>query len=414
MSVFYQRLVENQLMSETSITLNKRHQPNSVASGFEPVQEAFQQMQAHPDELGSALCIYHQGQVVVDLWAGHTSPGRKQAWQQNTVVSLFSAGKALTALCLLHIIDRGLANLDDPVVKYWPGFALTDTAAKSQVTLNHLLHHRAGLPTASTNRPGDVYDWQRMVSAMEKAPLLWPAGKVTAYHAVTFGHLVGEVIRRISGQMPADYFAEHFARTLQIDLSLRLLEEQRPVLASCDGYNWKVKLRLALFSHLLSRSGGWQSNYFRPCSKDYHPNSARWQNTEAPAITSFGSARGLARIYAMLSQGGRLNGVQVLSEAIVERIANEKPQPVKDEGIQQDVRVGMGLYFNLAPMADLGPNPNSFGHVGMGGVTAFADPDHQIGFGYVCNHLYQPHGKEKTIIGNRAADLAKVFYDCLE
>lgn len=400
-------------MSEISPIATNEHPSGTVASGFEPVQEAFDQMQQHPDELGNALCIYHQGNVVVDLWAGHTSPKREHRWQPDTVVSLFSAGKALVALCLLHIVDRGLATLDDPVVKYWPEFAQADTEAKSQVTLNHLLHHNAGLPTADTNRPGDVYDWHRMISAMEQAPLLWPAGTVTAYHAVTFGHLVGEVIRRISGKMPADYFSEHFADPLGMDLSLRLLAEQRPVLATCDGDNWKTRSRLVLCSHILSRFGGWHTRYFRPCSKDYHPNSPRWQHTEAPAITGFGSARGLARVYAMLAQGGCLDGVQVLSEAMVERIANEKPDPVKDQGVQQDVRVGMGLYFNLAPMADLGPNHNSFGHVGMGGVTSFADPDHQVGFGYVCNHLYQPHAKDNTIIGHRAAELARVFYDCL-
>jgi CubicO group peptidase (beta-lactamase class C family) len=159
--------------------------------------------------------------------------------------------------------------------------------------------------------------------------------------------------------------------------------------------------------------GGWHTQYFRPCGHDYHPSSQRWQAAEAPAISAFGSARGLARLYAMLSKGGSLDGVQVLSSSIVEQVANERPAPVHDLGVRQDVRLGLGLYFNLAPVADLGPNPNAFGHVGMGGVTSFADPDHEIGFAYVCNHLYQPTAKDNSIIGSRASDLADTLYKAL-
>lgn len=384
-----------------------------VAPGFEPVERAFLQLQQRPEELGSALCVYRDGRAVVDLWAGHDSPRRCRPWRRDTVVSLFSAGKVLTALCLLHLVDRGRARLDDPVAAHWPSFARADREAKERVTLDHLLHHSAGLPTARTNRPGDVYHWARMVSALERAPLLWPAGRVTAYHAVTFGHLVGEVVRRISGQMPSEYFAEHFAGPLGLDLSSRLLSTQRDRLATCDGYGWKTRLRCAVMTRAVPRFGGWHAQYFRPCSNDYHPSSPRWQNCEAPAITGFGTAEGLARLYAMLAGGGTLEGRRVLSAELSEKIAKERPAPVRDLGIRHDVRVGLGLYFNLAPMADLGPNPNSFGHVGMGGVTSFADPDHRIGFGYLCNHLYQPTAKSSSIIGERATRLASVLYDCL-
>lgn len=385
-----------------------------VAPGFEPVATAFAQMLARPEELGAALCIYHQGRPVVDLWGGHAAPGRNRLWQRDSVVSLFSAGKACAALCLLHLVDRGLAGLDDPVIAHWPEFARVDGDAKSKVTLGHLLHHTAGLPVARTNRPGDVYDWPRMISALERARLLWPAGSKTAYHAVTFGHLVGEVVRRISGQMPSDYFNDHFGRPLGLDLSLRLLPQQKSRLAECDGYGWKVRARCAVFSHILPWVTGWKGQYFRPCGSDYHPSSPAWQAAEAPAVTGFGNARGLARLYSALAGGGVVDGIRVLSAGMVDAIALERPQPVQDMVFGLDTRIGLGVYFNLAPIADLGPNPNSFGHVGMGGTTSFADPDHGIGFGYVNSHLYQPKAGGTSIIGMRARELADVFYDCLK
>ncbi|MBY6125936.1 serine hydrolase domain-containing protein [Roseovarius atlanticus] len=404
-------------MQKMLMTSDAEHHPSSrepfVATGFERVQSAFHDIQGRPEELGSALCVYKDGKPVLNIWGGVSSSDRKGPWQSDTVVSLFSAGKALTALCLLHLADKGVVDLDDPVVTYWPEFARADARRKSRVTLSHLLHHSAGLPASRTSRYGDVWDWERMVSSLEKASLLWPAGEHTAYHAVTFGHLVGEVIRRVSGQMPSEYFADHFATPLGLDLATRLMPHQKDRLATCDSYSRWTRLRTAFFASVLPRMGGWHAQYLRPCSSDYHPNSARWQNAEAPAITGFGTAEGLARLYAMLAGGGALDGVRVFSKEMIARIANERPAAVPDLGIRHDVRVGHGMYFNLGPMADLGPNPNSFGHVGMGGVTSFADPDTGIGFGYVCNHLFQPDSKMRSIIGERAAHLAKTLYDCL-
>ncbi|MEM8812823.1 MAG: serine hydrolase domain-containing protein [Pseudomonadota bacterium] len=384
-----------------------------VASGFEPVETAFRHLQDREEELGSAVCVYLDGQPVVDLWAGYALPSRNVSWRRDTVVSVFSASKALTALCLLHLVDRNRAGLDDAVVEHWPEFARTEPEAKNRVTLRHILTHSAGLPVIRNNRVGDVYNWPRMIAALENARLVWEAGSRTAYHAVTFGHLAGEVIRRISGQMPSRYFAEHFSGPLGLDLSLKLLPDQADRLALCDGDSWKNRFTRASLTYVAPWFSGWQAQYFRPCGADYHPNSRRWQSAEAPAITGFGTAEGLARFYAMLAGGGVLDGVRVLSEDMVRRVTRERPEPVKDHGIGHDVRVGLGLYYNLGPMADLGPNPNSVGHVGMGGVTSFADPDARIGFGYVCNHLYQPTAKSTTLIGDRAARLVDVLYDCL-
>ena len=136
-----------------------------VAPGFEPVRDTFSSLLDADEELGGGLCVYLRGRPVVDLWGGHATPARDRPWRKDTMVSTFSACKAMTALCLLHLIDGGKAALDDAVVDHWPEFATADAAAKSEVRLRHLLNHSAGLPVARTNRPGDVYHWQRMIGA---------------------------------------------------------------------------------------------------------------------------------------------------------------------------------------------------------------------------------------------------------
>ena len=393
---------------------HNRSQDPWVASGFEPVRDRFYNILERPEERGAALCIYRHGQLLVDLWGGHLDPNQKTEWQNYTMVSTFSACKAMTALCLLHLVDQGHATLDDKVIAHWPEFARVDTEAKSQVSLRHLLQHSAGLPTTRTNRPGDVFNWSSMVSALERAPLLWPTETRTAYHAVTFGHLVGELVRRVSGQMPSEYFASHFAAPLGLDYTLRFLPRNFSRTAQCDGYDWKTWLKCCVFTRAAPLFGDWRAQYFRPCGGDYHPNGKRWQNSEAPAITGFGTAEALARVYAMLAAGGTLDGQHILSEKIWQHIARQPAEPVKDLGTGHQVRIGLGMFFNLGPVAELGPNPNSFGHYGMGGTTSFADPDRGIGFGYVCSHLYQPDGKSPSIIGDRGSELAETFYHCLK
>ena len=385
-----------------------------VADGFEPVWDLFHQMHESGEELGSALNIYLSGQPVADLWGGNANPQKTRPWNRDTMVSIFSISKALTAFCLHHLIDEGKAKLDDLVIAHWPEFASADKANKSKVSIRHILDHSAGLPVAKTNRPGDVFNWARMIRALEHAKLLWPAGTRTAYHAVTFGHLAGEIIRRISGEMPSEYFARNFAGPLGLDLTLRMLAENESRTAVCDGYDWKCKLRCGLFSHLLPWFGGWHAQYFRPCGSDYHPNGRRWRTSEAPAISGFGTAEGLSRLFAMLSAGGVLDGKRVLSEETVRRFLDNAPAFTQDFGTKNKVRVAYGFFYNLPPVAPLGPNPNSLGHAGMGGATAFADPERKIGFGYVCNHLYQPRAKDTSILGDRAVRLAECLYTCID
>lgn len=386
-----------------------------VESEFAPVAEAFEELHQAGEEIGSAVCVMVHGRPVIDLWAGSMSPDAQRPWQRDTRASTFSASKALVALCLLHLIDQGAASLDDPVVLHWPEFSRVDRDRKSRVTLAHLLDHTAGLQTTRTHSPGDVYDWERMIDGLERAPLLWEAGSQTAYHAVTFGHLIGEVVRRISGLMPSAYFEQHFAGPLDLEASLRYLPEHAERTADCDGPGWSVWCTGVVMSYLVPPISGWKLQYYRPCGADYHPNTEAWRAAEAPAVTGFASARALARVYAMLLGEGELDGVRVLSPAMARNIAglDARPPVVREHGTGHDARIRLGFFFNHAPLAEFGSNPNAFGHCGMGGTTAFADPDWGVAFGYSCNRLHMPSLRDQSMYGDRALRLISALYECL-
>ena len=383
-----------------------------VAPGFEAVQAEFEQILQEPHELGSAVSVYWHGKPIVDLWGGFTTPKRRALWSQRSVASLFSVTKSLTALCLLHLIDQGKAQLDDKVITYWPEFDRGDVE-KRHVTLRHLLTHQSGLPVIKGGRPGDVFYWDRMVTALEDAPLLWPSGTRLAYHAITFGHLVGEVIHRISGVMPSVYFANHFAEPLGLNLSVKLMPAQPADLTLASGNSWKMRILRTVLSYYIKPSASWHSYYYRPISSAYHPNSQIWQNSEIPAITGFGTAHGLARLYAMLAEGGCLDGHRIFSKEMADLIAQEQCPIKMDEGFKKEMKMGLGVYFQHDKDLSLGPNPHNFGHTGMGGATAFVDPDQKIGFGYLCNHLYQPTAESSSMIGERAIRLIAKLYECL-
>lgn len=398
--------------SNQNTHLNADFSPKYEAK-LAPLREAFASILNQDEELGGAVTVYLNGAQIADLWGGYCDVNRQQNWQRDTMVSTFSACKAMTALCLLHLIDQGKAQLDDPVVHHWPEFG-RGGVNKSHVSLRHLLTHSAGLPTTRLNRPRDAFHWDRMILALERAPLLWEPGEKTAYHAVTFGHLVGEVVRRLSGQMPSAYFASHFAEPLGLDYTLRFQPENSDRTAHCDGHNFKSKLSCGLMTYILPRMGGWKMQYFRPCCANYHPNADIWRGSEVPAISGFGTARSLARVYAMIANDGELDGTRILSASIVDQMKSERPKVLRELGMDKDARIGLGMFYNLEPMADFGPNPNSFGHTGMGGTTSFCDPDLGLSFAYVCNHLYQPSAKSSSIIGTRARQLIDATYACLQ
>ena len=165
---------------------------------FERVRDVLADSFASGDELGASVCVLWEGQTVVDLWAGHADEAKTRPWAKDSLVNVFSTTKGMTALCALRLVEQGLLDLERPVADYWPEFA---AAGKQDLPVRFLFNHQAGLPAiAATMEEGALYVWERMVAALAAQEPWWEPGAQHGYHAISFGFLVGELVRRVSGR----------------------------------------------------------------------------------------------------------------------------------------------------------------------------------------------------------------------
>jgi CubicO group peptidase (beta-lactamase class C family) len=300
-------------------------------------------------------------------------------------VCFYSLGKPLAALCVLQLIDRGLLELDAPVCRVWPEFA---AAGKDEITVRQLLSHQAGLQGLRKRLPEDaMLDWDLMTNALAEETPWFLEGYEHAYHTNTYGFLAGELVRRVSGKRFDEYFREHVASPLDADVVFGVSDEDLPRVAelvwhpSGDPPEGVLDLPMDEHQRMIAHC------YFNPSgfSSMGVMNTSKWRKAVIPSTNGHGTARGVARIYNVLSQGGSSRGVRLISRDLLAEatmVQSEGPCPILEK------EVGFGLGFQRTrPDRPLGPNPNSFGHYGTGGSLGFADPDKRIGFGYVMNDI---------------------------
>jgi CubicO group peptidase (beta-lactamase class C family) len=273
----------------------------------------------------------------------------------------------MTAICAHRLVEAGKLDLDAPVARYWPEFA---QAGKERLPVRHLLNHQAGL--AGARKPladGALYDWDAMCAALAESEPWWEPGTKHGYHALTFGHLVGEVIRRIDGRSgtPASEHAR-IADVIPAPPAPSGAPDTFERFAQDPG-----SLTYAAFNNPPSRRGA--------------VNSKEWREAEIPAGNGHGDARSLARLYGALARDGVLDGVRVLAPETTRR-ARQQESLGKDAVLGFPTRFGLGFMLRH-PFLPLGPNPNAFGHPGAGGSIAFADPDRGLGFAYVMNQMQE-------------------------
>jgi len=352
---------------------------------FKRVREVFEASFASGAELGAALCIYRDGVPVVDLWGGFADKDRTKPWRRDTLANVYSTTKGITALCAHQLVERGELDLDAPVARYWPEFA---QAGKGEIPVRMLLSHRAGLPAvAKPLAPADIFDWGKMTTALAEQKPWWTPGTKHGYHALTYGWLVGELVRRASGMSIGRYVREHVAAPLGAEFWIGLPEEldartadlvQGPIAAS-SGPN--------LLEIIAKDPEGMLAKAFaNPPLFAMSPNSRDWRAAELAAANGHTSAHALARIYASLAQGGELDSVRVLGRDAIER-ARAVQSSGQDAVLPMVTRFGLG--FMVPPDQEpLGPNPRVFGHGGAGGSLGLADPEARIGFGYVMNLMH--------------------------
>jgi CubicO group peptidase (beta-lactamase class C family) len=371
---------------------------------FAPVRDAFAENFVHHDEIGAAVAIAVDGRVVVDLWGGHADEARRSPWRRDTLVNVFSAGKGLAALSALVLADRGMLDLDAAMTRDWPEFG---ASGKATTTVRQVLSHRAGLPAIRRPLPEDaMLDWTAMTTALAGETPWWPPGVRHGYHVNTFGFLVGEIVRRISGRTLGAFLREEIAGPLGADVHVGLSGKHEARVADIV-WNPEMSRIPPAEAALTEEQRMIRNTYFNPPGLSGHGvvNTSRWRRAEIPSTNAHATARGIARIYAALAAGGSLDGIEIvgretLAEAVTEHSAGH------DAVLNRPSRFGLGFQLPHAERP-IGPNAEAFGHFGAGGALGFADPKAAVGFGYVMNRM-GPRFQSPT---NRS--LVAALYSCL-
>jgi CubicO group peptidase (beta-lactamase class C family) len=364
-------------MSTATIDALEIH--GTVAAGFEPVREAFAANFRREDtsrEVGASLAVYRSGQCVVDLWAGHRDADGRAPWTADTLVNVWSTTKGVTAIALAALVDRGLVDYAAPVATYWPEFA---HAGKGAITVAELVSHQAGLPGfVEPLTLAEFLDWETATSRLAAQAPMWPPGTRNSYHAMTYGFLAGEIIRRVSGKGVGRFVAEEIAGPLGADFHIGLAEGDEPRVAPMIPPRAPEPLDPAT---LAPEALAAMTN---PDMVPTLANERAWRAAEVPAGNGHATALGLAKIYGALANSGELDGVRLMSPATIARLTQVQTR-------RQDVMLGFkpfwahGVALNDAGV--FGPRPETFGHSGWGGSFACADVETGVAIGYTMNQM---------------------------
>jgi CubicO group peptidase (beta-lactamase class C family) len=353
-------------------------------SRLEGVRDAFAENFAQGGEVGATVAATIDGKFVVDLWAGHADAARTRPWTRDTIVDIASSTKGLTTICAHRLVDAGLLDLEAPVARYWPEFA---QAGKATIPVHFLLSHRAGLPALDEPLPTEaLYDWNRMTSALAAQKPWWEPGTRHGYHIFTFGYLVGEVVRRITGKSLGTYFREEVSEALGLDCHIGLAAEHDARVAEFIAAPPPPPGQPDVLATLIKQSGPMvEKAHLNPPWTFADRNTRAWRAAEIPAGNAQTTARALARVYGALACGGEVDGVRVLSPASLERA-----RTVQDTGTDAvlfglPTRFGLGFSLPFNGVGFGAASPSAFGCPGGGGSIGFADPEAHVGFGYVMN-----------------------------
>ncbi|MEU0108871.1 serine hydrolase domain-containing protein [Streptomyces sp. NPDC006251] len=355
---------------------------------FAAVREAFEENFRERGELGAAVTVIVGGRTVVDLWGGWADATRSRPWERDTLVNVWSTTKGPVALCAHVLVDRGLLDLDAPVAAYWPEFA---AAGKEKVLVRHLLSHRAGL--AGLREPHSLEqlcDWELTTQRLAATEPWWEPGTRSGYHALTYGHLVGEVVRRVSGLRPGAFLEREVTGPLGIDFTIglpgkdhgRAAELVQPPVATTSE-------QAAVFAQLTPAAIAAVTN---PAVSAAAAGTPGWRAAEIPAANGHGTARAVAELYAVFAGRGVYGGHRVLSSEAAERVRESQGRCldlVLGAGLAAETEAGLGLWLS-GTNGSYGPNPRAFGHDGFGGSCGLADPEAEVSLGYVMNRM-GPH-----------------------
>ncbi|GAA2911949.1 serine hydrolase domain-containing protein [Streptosporangium fragile] len=375
-----------------------------TAPGFEGVREAFAANLAGDQEVGAAVSVYLHGRKVVDLWGGIADPENGRRWERDTLQVVFSTTKGVTATCAHLLAQRGELDLDAPVAEYWPEFAAN---GKDRIPVRWLLTHQAGLPVIDRPiTPAQAIAWDPMVTALAAQRPFWEPGTEHGYHAHTYGWLVGEVVRRVTGRSIGTFLAEEIAAPLGLDLWIGLPETEQhrvsqiitapidldaPAGVDLDALPEPMREVMAAYTDPTSLTLRAMTVVMPPLNH----NDPAEQYAEMPSTNGICTARALARFYAALI--GEVDGHRILSSDTLAAATTERTRGI-DRILRTPVRIGTG--FGLPTPDMFWYSPTAFGFPGYGGSLGFADPATGLAFGYVMNHIQEgvPDRRAATLL----------------
>ena len=385
-----------------------------VELGFEGVAAVLEENQSWLGDGGGAFCAYHAGRKVVDLWAGMKHAG--VPWEADTTAVLMSASKGMTSTCALILYDRGRLDLDAPVAEYWPEFSAN---GKDGIRVRDILSHQSGC----TSFPGhaallqfDGTGWDRgeaIAAALAGARPEWEPRRAHGYHALTYGYLVGEIVRRIDGRSLGEFFRAEVALPLRLDSQIGTPSEAQGRVATClesmvlplppetqqvvDAFAAAARDETTITGRTFVARGNvsvLDVIHRLACTPQF-------LSAEVGSGNATSSARSLAKMYAAFAAGGELDGVRVASPGAIEVFQTKQREDfdMVRGGFKAAWALGFERNYAIAGLPNrLGPNLASFGYGGAGGQIGFADPDNRLSIGFVRSHLSNSPGLSTMLI----------------
>ncbi|HTR60440.1 MAG TPA: serine hydrolase domain-containing protein [Candidatus Binataceae bacterium] len=358
---------------------------------FQGVADAFVENFEKREELGASCCVTLEGRTVVDLWGGKVAPDGAP-WTSDTISIIFSATKGATALCAHMAADRGLLDLDAPVKRYWPEF---DQAGKEGAIVTMMLDHSVGLPHLRTTvKPGGFYDYDYMIDLMAREEPFWKPGIRNGYHGITLAWTIGEMVHRSTGKRLGKFFEDEVARPLGLDFAIGLPEDREPRVAPMIYAPITDEVRNSRISQAAVNEKDSATHYFMFNMAGFNVNSREAHAAEIGSANGISNARGLARMYQPLANGGEFNGVRLVGKDTLERMARCSVATHEDATLRIPTRFSLGFMkamdnrkLDNAAHCSLIIGDPAFGHVGAGGSLGIADPECRMSFGYTMNKM---------------------------
>jgi len=373
---------------------------------FAPVREEFERNFTERGDIGGAVAVFWQGKNVVDLWGGHRDRERTKPWREDTIAMTYSIGKSMLATGVHMLADRGIIDLEAPVARYWPEFA---QGGKQDIKVRHVVSHHCGVIFNDAAKAGDILDYDAMIHALAVQEPAWPAGTKGAYNSINYGYLNAEIIRRATGKPGPRFLQDELWGPLGVDFYGIGLDDA--AIARCATVYPPPAANAQLAAGSATNVQTNATRAWNAVPKPYNAeviSSTAFRKAPVMSFGGHGTARGIARVYAMLANNGEFGGRRYLSAAAVERAQTEQWSEDQDGVYLRPYRMAMGYFKNKPGWVPMGPNPEAFGHHGLGGPLAFADRDRNLAFCALSN--YQAAGAS---VGERTEALVDATFRCV-